>query len=284
MKARARHALLASASLIATVWAAWPGSSRRPQPTELSLGDVRQISDAVRSSLLAGESVEIVRHEAVAGADPPAGRVVVTTKHEVRRLTDEEEARAIRLVDRLLGAAQRPLSGEKESEVNQEQRIAQRLKDRALLAAVKQTLEEGHCFLTKHLIMELRSDEHWHYWNVDLPLRDGSKRWTEVLYVPIDLTRFPEVSQRKARLAAVREFKRHDDAHTWNSKPYAERRELTARATAAFREYAELEQQLKSTAGPAEKRELARRMEALRAVIAAAPSEYDPGTLEVRVR
>lgn len=247
-----------------------------------------EVSDAIRTAMLGGEAVEIVRHEAVpldsvAGADVSQADVVSKQRYDNRQLTSAEQAKALRMVGRLLEAASSPFSLDGKSEVEQEVHIAQKLKDRALLSAVQVGIAEGSCFLTRGIIIELRNDSRWHYWNIDFPMRDGERRWMETLYVPIDLVRFPEVVDRKARLATIRDYQRADAAYVWNSKSFEERFKLVAQAKEARQEFLRVDGELSATSDPEVKARLGVRLREVLTIMSLVPRKYDPVTLEVRL-
>jgi len=149
-----------------------------------------------------------------------------------------------------------------------------------LLAAAERTIAEGNCFLTKGVIPELKSDSSWYYWNVDFSMREGDRRWVELLYVPIDLHRFPDVGSRQARLSAFRDYQRTEAAYLWNSKPYEERQKLVAQASSARQEITVVSEQLAAAKNPVDKEKLGIRLHDLHAMVSLVPKKYDPVTLE----
>lgn len=286
-----RNSAVAAAVLallvLAIVW--FGGSDKAPHPTPIDATTYESegVSDAIRKAMLDGEAVEVLRHEAkppsVSGVGAtPQDPVLSTQRYENRQLSPSEKAKALSIVGRLLQAANSPFALDGKSEVEQETHIAQKLKDRALLAAAERMITDGRCFLTKGAIADLSNDSSWYYWNVDFPMREGERRWTELLYVPIELSRFPEVADRKARLSAIRDYQRADAAFAWNSKSWEERQRLVVQAKEARQECSRVDEQLSSTNEPEIRARLGIRRRELLLIMSLVPRKYDPVTLESR--
>ncbi|MCA8965158.1 MAG: hypothetical protein H6838_08650 [Planctomycetes bacterium] len=234
--------------------------------------------------MLHGEVVEALRQEAApsgAGAEVEAhGLSLSTESGERRRLTPAEKAKALRLVGRLLSAADAPFALEGKGEWEQVVHVAQKLKDRALLSAVERVIDEGGCFLSKGVDGSLRNGDGWQYWNVDFPMREGERRWMQTLIVPIDLARFPDVADRRVRLAAIRDQQRADEVLVWNCRPFEERRELVEQARRAREECSVVEGQMSSVGDSEAKARLGLRQRELLTIMSRVPRKCDPQTLE----
>ena len=263
-------------------WAmiAWPGSP----DLEMIVADAAAASDAAREALLQGQEVSVVRHDgdpegAQVGLEALGGLPVARiAKYSGRTLLEEDLDRVDRFLGRLATLAEKPWEIDGKPESEQERIMAQKLKDRAMLEAVRRAVANHQCFMAPHLIPDLRSDERWHYWNADIYKRVDGKRVCEVLYVPIDLSVNAELKARIKRLSAIQDYRRTEIAFEWNSKPYEKRRELVDAAASARVEHAILLKALQEGNGSVDVR---RRVADAEAIIQSVPFGLNPLTLEL---
>jgi len=266
-------------------WVAAADEAPRPTVDDTIAASAQGVSHAVGDDSPNRAAAGLLRHEArsASGVEAQAHASTLAAQRSDRRaLSAAEKAKAQRSVERLLNAANSPFALQGKSEMEQVVHIAQKLKDRALLSAAQCTLGEGGCFLSKGVDESLRNGDRWHYWNVDFPMREGERRWMQTLYVPVDLVRFPAVADRKARLRVVRDHQRAGEALAWNSKSFAERRELVEQARRAREQCLLLDAQMSSASDLEVRAKLGTRLDELLTLMSRVPRKYDPQTLDWR--
>lgn len=104
-------------------------------------------------------------------------------------------------------------------------------------ASLKVLDEEGACFVTNDIVLELTSNDDWHYFNYGL--KDG-----KIAYIPLDLKRFPEVKAGREQYREIKKFIDTDQGFKWNNRPYDERRKLITKAKEMKKSWDELNARL----------------------------------------
>lgn len=148
-------------------------------------------------------------------------------------------------------------------------------------------LGEKKAFLTKSLVPELKSNDEWHYWTMRIKTKtDGEV----LLYVPIDLSRFPGVLASRSRDQEVSEFVTTEEMIKWNSLSYDVRQQSIRMAeeakdrlealNAALAPLESLPKEGRSEEQTSRMREIQAEVHQCILAVSAVPRKYDPTTLD----
>ena len=259
------------------------GKDPEPPPVVIARADSPEHLDSlIRAALLQGQSVRVECSPTGTPSAAPMAR-----DYWCRALTEADRPRVLRLLDRLSQSSRKGLADQSGDPLELETRIATCLRTIEMIDAAAILVKEGRSFLTKGPVLALRSDADWHYWNMSFHTKAEGDL---LLYVPIDLRRFPSVALRRQRSSDLKQFQKTEAAYQWNSIPFAERRTLVDAATEARKRHDTLQTEMAGLRSPqsslapeaaqARLRELGAECSQLEAVVARVPRKYDPVTLE----
>lgn len=227
-------------SVLLALWAVMlvaGGKDPEPPPVVIAKADSPEHLDAmIRAALLQGQSVRV--------ECSPAGTTSAAAKAEnywCRALTEADHPRVLRLLDRLSQSSRQGLADQSGDPIELETRIATCLRTIEMIDAAAILVKEGRAFLTKGPVLALRSDADWHYWNLSFHTKAEGDL---LLYVPIDLRRFPNVALRRQHSNESKQLVDTEAAYQWNSIPFAERRTLVDAATEARQRHDSLQAEM----------------------------------------
>lgn len=250
------------------------GSALAEMPT-LVVHDTAELLGRVRDSEVAGEPVRVRVTPESSGAD-------VQPEFSCRGLTAGEKAQALRMVGTVRKTTDKLFEMNSIGSVEEEEQLANLLRTRAMCDAVILGIEAGEGFFAKDgLPAALKSNGDWHYWNMRMRTKDEGG---QLLWVPIDLQKHPDVRQYRDRALAVREFVRSENARKWNTLSHEVRRSLLDAAKASRAAFDQLESERASLpseeTSAARRAEIGRLMHDHRQVMAKVPPEVHPVTLD----
>lgn len=199
-----------------------------------------------------------------------------------RGLSEGEKAQALRMVGMIRKTTDKLFEMNSINSVEEEEQLANLLKTRAMCDAVIPRIEAGEGFFAKDgLPSGLKSNGGWHYWNLMMRTKGEGE---QLLWVPIDLQKHPDVRHYRDRAAAIREFVRSENARKWNTLSREVRRSLLDAAEASRAAFDLLENERASLpsdeASATRRSEIGRLMHEHRQVMAKVPPEVDPVTLD----
>ena len=231
----------AAAALLFLVWrfvvddAVEVGAASPPVVVASTSSDV---SDAIRDNIAKWNvpiRVEYIQDSgSTAGrpADQEGGARKRVRTINARPLTDAEKMEVVRDCEAILLQntvnVQRPSSG---SDIKQAMRLARMAETVEVMRAVLPSM--GGAFVTDRVQVDLKNDAKTYYWN---RLLTGRDRVTKVVYVPIDLGKFPQAGQAIAYrhdLVLVRDTQQASD---WEATSPDHREALIAQAQAALQQ------------------------------------------------
>jgi hypothetical protein len=254
------------------------------QVIEETAGSADEVETKMREAFLSGRPVRVEYSS-------PAGLPEVKEEYWCRAVTERDRVYGARQIARVRKTTDKLFNLDEPSPVKREQEMSRLFKIRAMTDAAAVLLNEGNAFVTKGLISSLRSDDEWHYWNLLIYYKDEGSR---ALYVPIDLSRFPDVKNYRQKSRDIDAIAATEAAYEWNSIDYSIRRKLVDAAAAARRRISEMTPELKelesqsanqlSAVQAARRREMSGEVSVLQDVVTKVPPYVEEPSLDVRLR
>lgn len=241
----------------------------------LVVHDTTELLGRLRDREMVGEPVRLrVTPESIGGEAQP--------EFWCRGLSEGEKAQALRMVGMIRKTTDKLFEMNSINSIEEEEQLANLLKTRAMCDAVIPRIEAGDGFFAKDgLPAGLKSHGGWHYWNLMMRTKDEGE---QLLWVPIDLQKHPDVRHYRDRALAVREFVRGENARKWNTLSQEVRRALLEAAKSSRAAFDLLENERASLpsdeASATRRSEIGRLMHEHRQVMAKVPPEVDPVTLD----
>jgi hypothetical protein len=247
----------------------------------LVVRDASEIPGHVRDTAPQGEPVRVRLTPESTGGESPQ-------EFWCRALTEQEKAQALRMVGQVRKTTDKLFDVSSGDSVEDEVKLANLLKSRAMCDAVMPRIQAGEGFLVKGMPPALKSDADWHYWNMHMRTKVEGE---VVLCVPIDLEKHRDVLHQRDKAIAMRAFARSEDARKWNTLSYEVRRTMLDAAEASRVALVPLEAELEAEfeqlprdsqgSGVAGRRaELWQAIRDHRAILAKVPPYVDPVTLD----
>lgn len=252
-----------------------PGPHTTPDAPALVVHDTDELLGRMRDTGAAGEPLRVRLTPESAGGE-------VEPEFWCRGLTEGEKAQALRMVLTVRKTTDKLFERNSISSVEEEEQLANLLRSRAMCDAVILGIEAGDGFFAKDgLPAGLKSNGEWHYWNMRMRTKDEGG---QLLWVPIDLQKHPDVRHYRDRALAVREFVRSENARKWNTLSHEVRRALLDAAKASRAAFDLLENERASLpsdeVSAARRAEIGRLMHEHRQVMAKVPPDVHPVTLD----